>query len=107
VQQTTVTRELNEVNALNAYIHARLSLDNAMGRVLESYHVGIDEAKKGVVGREPDCDPGRHAFGRHACRPAVGRVYSGVASRGRLHPTALISLHSTVLITGRAARMKR
>jgi len=57
VQQTTVTRELNEVNALNAYIHARLSLDNAMGRVLESYHVGIDEAKKGVVGREPDAIP--------------------------------------------------
>jgi outer membrane protein TolC len=57
VQQTTVARELSEVNALNTYIHARLNLDNAMGRVLDAYNVSIDDAKKGVVGREPDPIP--------------------------------------------------
>jgi len=57
VQQTTVTRELSEVNALNTYIHARLNLDNAMGRILDTYNVSIGDAKKGVVGREPDLIP--------------------------------------------------
>jgi outer membrane protein TolC len=57
VQQTTVARELSEVTALNTYIHARLNLDNAMGRVLDAYNVSIDDAKKGVVGREPDPIP--------------------------------------------------
>ena len=57
VQQTTVTRELSEVNALNTYIHARLNLDNALGQVLDAYSVSIDDAKKGVVGREPDIIP--------------------------------------------------
>jgi hypothetical protein len=45
------------VNALNTYIHARINLDNAMGRVLETYNVSIDDAKKGVVGRDPDPIP--------------------------------------------------
>ena len=57
VQQTTVTRELSEVNAMNTYIHARLNLDNALGRVLDAYNVSIEDAKKGVVGREPDLIP--------------------------------------------------
>jgi outer membrane protein TolC len=57
VQQTTVARELSEVNALNTYIHARINLDNALGRVLETYNVSVDDAKKGVVGREPDPIP--------------------------------------------------
>lgn len=57
VQQTTVTRELSEVNAMNTYIHARLNLDNAMGHILDAYNVSIGDAKKGVVGREPDLIP--------------------------------------------------
>jgi outer membrane protein TolC len=57
VQQTTVARELSEVNAMNTYIHARLNLENALGRVLEAYDVSITDAKTGTVGREPDLIP--------------------------------------------------
>jgi len=57
VQQTTVARELSEVNALNTYIHARLNLENALGAVLDNYNVSVGDAKKGVVGREPDLIP--------------------------------------------------
>ncbi|HUP03842.1 MAG TPA: TolC family protein [Bryobacteraceae bacterium] len=57
VQQTTVTRELSEVQALNTYIHARLNLDNAVGHVLDTYNVSVDDAKKGVVARPPDAIP--------------------------------------------------
>jgi len=57
VQQTTVTRELSESTALNTYIKARLNLDNALGHVLDVYNVSIDDAKRGVVGREPDLIP--------------------------------------------------
>jgi outer membrane protein TolC len=57
VQQTTVTRELSEVTALNSYIHARLNLDNALGRILLAYNVSVDEAKNGVVARPADPIP--------------------------------------------------
>ena len=57
VQQTTVARELSESAALSNYIKARLNLDNALGRVLDDYNVSIDDARKGVVGREPDVIP--------------------------------------------------
>ena len=57
VQQTTVARELSEVNAMNTYIHARLNLENALGRVLDAYDVSIADARKGVIGREPDPIP--------------------------------------------------
>ena len=73
VQQTTVTRELSEVQALNTYIHSRLNLDNAMGRILDVYDVNVGDAKKGTVGREPDCDSGRSALGRHPCRSKRSR----------------------------------
>ncbi|MGD0496838.1 MAG: TolC family protein [Bryobacteraceae bacterium] len=56
-QQTTVARELSETNALNQYIHSRLNLQGVLGRVLTDYNVSIDDAKKGVVGREPDIIP--------------------------------------------------
>ena len=57
VQQTTVARELSESTALNTYIKAHLNLDGALGRILENYNVSIGDAKKGVVGREPDLIP--------------------------------------------------
>jgi len=57
VQQTTVTRELSEVTALNSYIHARLNLDNALGRILPAYNVSIDDARNGVVQRPSDPIP--------------------------------------------------
>ena len=56
-QQTTVARELSEANALNQYVHAKLNLQNVMGRILDEYNVSIDDAKKGTVGREPDLIP--------------------------------------------------
>jgi outer membrane protein TolC len=56
-QQTTVARELSEAAALNQYIHARLDLENTLGRILDDYNVSIDDAKKGTVGREPDPIP--------------------------------------------------
>ena len=57
VQQTTVLRELSEADALNSYIKARINLSNSLGTVLDDYRVTVDEAKKGVVGREPDLIP--------------------------------------------------
>ena len=57
VQQTTVARELSEVNALDTYAKARLNLDNALGRILDTYNVSIGDARNGVVGREPDLIP--------------------------------------------------
>jgi outer membrane protein TolC len=57
VQQTTVVRELSEVNALNTYAHARLNLENALGRILDDYNVSLGDAKKGTIGREPDLIP--------------------------------------------------
>jgi outer membrane protein TolC len=56
-QQTTVARELSEADALNQYIHAKLNLQNTLGRILDDYNVSIDDAKKGTVGREPDPIP--------------------------------------------------
>jgi outer membrane protein len=56
-QRDTTTRELAEVQARNQYIHSKLNLENTLGRVLQAYNVNIDDAKRGVVGREPDLIP--------------------------------------------------
>ena len=56
-QRDTTTRELAEVQAKNAYIHAHLNLENVTGQVLKNYDVSIDDAKTGRVGREPDLIP--------------------------------------------------
>jgi outer membrane protein TolC len=56
-QRDTTARELAEVQAKSSYIHARLGLENVLGRILQSYDVSIDGAKKGTVGREPDLIP--------------------------------------------------
>jgi outer membrane protein TolC len=56
-QRDTTTRELSEVDARSQYIHARLNLDNVLGTVLKTYDVNIDQAKIGMVGREPDLIP--------------------------------------------------
>jgi outer membrane protein TolC len=56
-QQTSVLRDLNQTAALNQYIRSRLNLQNVLSTVLESYNVSIDEARKGVVGRDPDPIP--------------------------------------------------
>ncbi len=56
-QRDTTNAELSEVQAKSSYIHAHLNLENALGTVLQDNNVSIDEAKTGVVGREPDLIP--------------------------------------------------
>ena len=57
VQRDTTTRELSEVDARSQYIKAKVALDNVLGKTLEVQDVNIEDAKKGVVGREPDLIP--------------------------------------------------
>jgi outer membrane protein TolC len=54
VQRDTVNRELAEVNALNQYVRARVNVEEVTGGILRTYDVNIDEAKSGMVKREPD-----------------------------------------------------
>ncbi|HEY2017742.1 MAG TPA: TolC family protein, partial [Bryobacteraceae bacterium] len=56
-QRDTTARELSEVDARSQYIHARTNLENVLGIVLNAYQVNIDEAKSGVVARQPDMIP--------------------------------------------------
>ena len=56
-QRDATTRELGEVDARSQYIHARTNLENVLGSVLKDYDVNIDEAKTGVVARQPDMIP--------------------------------------------------
>jgi outer membrane protein TolC len=57
VQRDTTARELTEVDLRNQYVKARNALDNILGKTLEVQNVNIDEARRGVVGREPDLIP--------------------------------------------------
>jgi outer membrane protein TolC len=57
VQRDTTTRELNEVEARSQYNRARTNLQSLLGTVLKDYDVDIEQAKTGVVGREPDPIP--------------------------------------------------
>ena len=50
-------RQLAEQDALNQYQRARTNLDQTLGKTLETYDVNIEEAKRGVVAREPDLLP--------------------------------------------------
>jgi outer membrane protein TolC len=56
-QRDSTTRQLAEVQARNAYVHTRINMDAALGRVLDVYNVNLDEAKTGVVGRPADLIP--------------------------------------------------
>jgi len=56
-QRDTTTRQLAEVDALSQYNRARINLQSVMGTVLTAYDVDIEQAKTGVVGREPDPIP--------------------------------------------------
>jgi outer membrane protein TolC len=57
VQRDTTQRELAEVDAKSQYIKARTAVDQVLGRTLEVYNVDIEEARQGVVKREPDLIP--------------------------------------------------
>jgi outer membrane protein TolC len=56
-QRDTTTRELQEVDARSQYNRARTNLQSVLGTVLTDYQVDIEQAKTGVVGREPDPIP--------------------------------------------------
>jgi outer membrane protein TolC len=53
-QRDAVARRLAEVQALNQYVRARISLQQVTGRILKEYDVQIAEAVEGVVHRDPD-----------------------------------------------------
>jgi outer membrane protein TolC len=56
-QRDDTTRQLSEQDALDQYQRARTNLEQTMGRTLEAYDVNLEEAKRGVVSREPDLIP--------------------------------------------------
>jgi outer membrane protein TolC len=62
-QRDTTTRELQEVDARSQYNRARTNLQSVLGTVLTDYDVDIEQAKTGVVGREPDPIPAVPAAG--------------------------------------------
>jgi outer membrane protein TolC len=71
-QRDTTTRQLAEVDALSQYNRARINLQSVLGTVLTDHDVDIEQAKTGVVGREPDPIPAVPAAAP-AISPAVKR----------------------------------
>jgi outer membrane protein len=51
-QRDLATSQSSEVQAMANYTHARISLDQALGRTLEVHNVSVEEAMKGKVGKE-------------------------------------------------------
>jgi outer membrane protein len=56
-QRDDTARQLSEQDALDQYQRARTNLGQTMGKTLDDYDVNIEEAKRGVVAREPDLIP--------------------------------------------------
>ncbi len=56
-QRDLATAQSSEVTALAQYARARVTLDQATGRILKQYNVDIAEAQKGVVSRPPSTLP--------------------------------------------------
>ena len=53
-QRDDTTRQLSEADARNQYQRSRTNLQQILSTILDDYNVNIDEAKSGVVAREPD-----------------------------------------------------
>ena len=51
-QRALVAAQISEVNALAAYAHARVSLDQTLGETLERNHVTLEEGLTGRVAHE-------------------------------------------------------
>ena len=62
VQRDATARALAEIEARSQYIKAHTAVDQVLGRTLDVYGVDIEEARQGVVKREPDIVP---AIGRN------------------------------------------
>jgi outer membrane protein len=56
-QRDLTLAESNEVIALSAYNHARISLDVATGQLLEHFNIQLDDAIKGKVAAPPSAIP--------------------------------------------------
>jgi outer membrane protein TolC len=56
-QRDDTARQLAEQDALNQYERARTNLQQTLGKTLDDYDVNLEEAKRGVVSREPDLIP--------------------------------------------------
>jgi len=57
VQRDTTNSEVAEVEALRQYIDSRVALQQVLGKTLDDYDVSLQDAQRGVVGREPDLIP--------------------------------------------------
>jgi outer membrane protein TolC len=57
VQRDLANAQLTEVQAVNAYGLAKVQLDQAVGGVLASNNIQIDEARSGRVSRAPSPIP--------------------------------------------------
>jgi outer membrane protein len=57
VQRDLANAQLTEVQASTAYALAKVQLDQAVGSVLASNNIEIDEAKTGIVSRPPSAIP--------------------------------------------------
>ena len=57
IQRDLTTARGTEVSAASSYIRARTNLDTVLATILESNHVSLDEARRGVVERPPDPIP--------------------------------------------------
>jgi outer membrane protein len=53
-QRDATTRALSEADQLDQYQRARTNLQQMVGRILDDYDVNLDQAKTGVVARQPD-----------------------------------------------------
>jgi len=53
-QRDDTTRQLSEADARNQYQRARTNLQQTLSTILDDYNVSLDEAKTGVVARQPD-----------------------------------------------------
>lgn len=53
-QQNLASAESSEVQALANYSHARIGLDQALGRTLEVNHISFDEALSGTISRQSE-----------------------------------------------------
>ena len=56
-QRDSTARQLAEADALNQYERARTNLEQTLGKTLDDYNVNLEEARRGVVSREPDLLP--------------------------------------------------
>src|SRR5438477_1316256 len=53
VQRDTTHSQVAEIEALRQYVDSRTALEQVLGTTLDTYDVNLQDAQRGVVGREP------------------------------------------------------